>query len=244
MRGEKIMNILIVDDDISFSEMFAKDVSLFLYKYNSNIKIKIYNSDFKNIDFRNNFRIAFVDIDLKGTNGIALSKLIKKQNSNCDIVFVSAKNNLIHSSLSVQPFFFIRKSNYTDDLYVFFELIKELLINKSIIQLSYKLTKITIPVQDIIYIESAQHILNIHTPYDIYKDGRTLKNISSILPANTFIKIHRAFLINCKYIYSTSRNEVVLYKNTELDKNDLIKLRISRSYQKDFENKYQEYLLL
>lgn len=238
------MNILIIDDDITFSKKIYKDISMFLHKFNSKIKIKIYNSDFFNINFNDNYRLAFIDIDLKQINGILLSKKIKQYNFNCDIVFISAKNNLIHSSLSVQPFFFIRKSNYNEDLYIFYELVKNSLSNKTMIQISCKSTKITIPVKNIIYIESIQHILTINSiNTKQYRDNRSLKEFASLLPANYFIQIHKSFLINCKYIYSISRGSVILYKNIN-NKDEFIKLRISRSYQKEFENKYQEYLLL
>lgn len=238
------MNIIVIDDDTLFSDILVKDISIFFHKFNSNVKIEIYNSDFRNIDFNRNFRIAFVDIDLKDINGIQLSKKIKKFNHNCDIVFVSAKNSLIHSSLSVQPFFFIRKSNYSDDLYVFYQLIRESLSNGYAIQVSYKSDRITISTQDIIYIESIQHILHIFTNHGTYKDGRTLKEFLSLLPINQFSQIHRAFVVNCKYIYSTSCGSVILHKIPNSNNDNVIKLRISRSFQKQFENEYQEYLLL
>ena len=239
------MNVLIIDDDISFSEKFSKDISKFLHKFNNDIKIKVYNSNFLNINLNNNFRLAFVDIDLKETNGISFTNKIKKHNPSCDIIFISAKNNLIHSSLAVQPFFFIRKTNYYDDLYVFYELIKKSLTDKSMIQVSYKLIKTIIPIHDIIYIESIQHVLNIHTSFKQHKDGRTLKEFSTLLPSNYFVQIHRAFIVNCKYVYSISRGEIVLsYRDTNTDSCIFVNLRISRSYQKKFEEKYQEYLLL
>lgn len=238
------MNILVVDDDILFSEIFIKDISNFLHKFNSDLKIRVHNANFLNIDFQENYRIAFIDIDLKEVNGITLSKMIKQNNPNCDIVFISAKNNLIHATLSVQPFFFIRKSNYNEDLYVFFEMIKESLLNKTVIQISYKLTKTTIFIQDIIYIESIQHILNIYTIFGKYKDGRTLKEFSGLLPSPQFLQIHRAFFVNCRYIYSISNGSVVLQRNPSQTEYNLIKLRVTRSYQKDFEKCYQEYLLL
>lgn len=239
------MKILIIDDDEIFSKEFETDISKFFNKYNIDIRIKSFHSNFLDINFNDRYRLAFVDIDLKETNGIALSKKIKQYSPSCDIIFISAKNNLIHSSLSVQPFFFIRKSNYLDDLYIFFELIKESLSNKSLIQLSYKLNRIIVSINDIIYIESTQHILNIHTCYNVYKDSRTLKDFSTLLPASHFIQIHRAFFINPKYIHSFSRGQVVLCKDiNSTNERDYIKLTISRSFQKDFENKYQEYLML
>ena len=227
------MNILVIDDDVLFSELFIKDISLFFYKYNSNLNIINLNHNFKNIDYNNNFRFVFIDIDLKEINGIQLSKTIKQYNPHCYIVFISAKNNLIHSSLCVQPFFFIRKENYSDDLHLFFELIKESLSNKTMISS-----------QDIIYIESVQHILNIYTINGVYKDNRTLKEFLTLLPINQFIQIHRAFIVNCLFVYSISKGYLCLHKPPQTLNKDVIQLRISRSYQKQFEDRYQEYLLL
>lgn len=239
------MKILIIDDDIVFSKKFKKDIYDFLVKYNDQVNIDIINFHFTDSSIYKKYDIIFIDIELPNINGILLSKTLKKQNPTSVFVFVSAKNNLIHSSLTVQPFFFIRKNNYSQDLSLFFQLFQEAISENTMIQLSYKTTKVTIPIQNIIYIEATQHILNIYTQDNVYKDNRSLKTIINDIPSHYFIQIHRSFIINCKYIHSFSRGTVNLFKAYHDNMNtQYTTLSISRSYQKCFEEKYQEFLLL
>lgn len=239
------MKILIIDDDIVFSKKFKKDIYDFLVKYNDQVNIDIINFHFTDLSIYKKYDIIFIDIELPNINGILLSKTLKKQNPTSIFVFVSAKNNLIHSSLTVQPFFFIRKNNYSQDLSLFFQLFQEAISENTMIQLSYKTTKVTIPIQNIIYIEATQHILNIYTQDNVYKDNRSLKTIINDIPSHYFIQIHRSFIINCKYIHSFSRGTVNLFKAYHDNMNtQYTTLSISRSYQKCFEEKYQEFLLL
>lgn len=235
------MRILIIDDDIKFSKQFKEDIEDFFNMYDNHVEIDMINFCFSHLSINKKYEIIFIDIELNKTNGISLTKKLKQKNPTSLFVFISAKNNLIHSSLTVQPFFFIRKNYYSQDLSIFFDLFKETITNNHMIQLSYKATKATIPLQDIIYIEATQHILNFYTQEHIYKDNHSLKDIINILPDKYFIQIHRSFIINSKYIYSFSRGNVNMYKT---DTDEYTSLPISRSYQKHFENKYQEFLLI
>lgn len=239
------MNILIIDDDIPFSKKFKDDIYDFFMKYNDQVVIDIINFHFSDLSIHKRYDIIFIDIELPNTDGILLSKTLKRQNPTSLFIFVSAKNNLIHSSLTVQPFFFIRKNNYSQDLAIFFDLFQEAISYNTMIQLSYKTTKATISIQDIVYIEATQHILNIYTQDHIYKDNRSLKVIMKEIPNHCFIQIHRSFIINCNYVHSFSRGTVHLFKAShEAMNSQYTSLSISRSYQKHFEEKYQEFLLI
>lgn len=239
------MKILIIDDDIVFSKTFKKDIYDFFIQYNDQVNIDIINFHFSDLSIYKRYDIIFVDIELPNTNGILLSKTLKRQNPTSIFVFVSAKSNLIHSSLTVQPFFFIRKNNYSQDISLFFQLFQDAISDNAVIQLSYKTTKVTVPLQNIIYIEATQHILNIYTQDNVYKDNRSLKTIIKDIPSHYFIQIHRSFIINCHYVCSFSRGTVHLFKAYHDNiKTQYTTLSISRSYQKYFEEKYQEFLLL
>lgn len=239
------MNVLIIDDDITFSKKLKNDIHDYFMKYNDQVDIDIINFHFSDLSIYKRYDIIFVDIELPNTDGILLSKTLKRQNPTSLFVFISAKNNLIHSSLTVQPFFFIRKNNYSQDLSIFFDLFQEAILDNTMIQLSYKTKKITILIQNIIYIEATQHILNIYTQDNIYKDNRSLKTIMKEIPNHYFIQIHRSFIINCKYVHSFSRGTVHLFKAYHESVNSpYTSLSISRSYQKHFEEKYQEFLLI
>jgi len=65
-------------------------------------------------------------------------------------------------------------------------------------------------ITDICFIETQKNYLQIHTDTMVYKHRATLKDFIEILPATTFIKTHRAFLINKSKIYSVDKSNHLL----------------------------------
>ena len=59
-------------------------------------------------------------------------------------------------------------------------------------------------------------------------DRNTLKNLLSELPSNSFIQVHRSYIVNVNFIKSIYSNKLIL-------KND-VELNISRSYKDKVES--------
>ena len=185
---------------------------------------------------KKNYDLCFLDIDLAGDNGIELAKTIKQKGMSNLIVFVTAHQNLVYNSLSAQPYFFIRKNAYDDDIAILFELFNESFSKKTLLSLKSKGTKSVIKAEDIIYIESTDHAVLVHTSDGSYRDAHSLKefldNTSLHIP---LIQIHKSFVINLNYLISYSATTVTLLGNTTLN--------IGRSYKNHFIERYQIYLV-
>lgn len=230
------MRLLIIDDDNEFIEILYKDLFCFFSEFNEKIEIIKITCDFNNIHYDEKYDFIFLDIDLKDISGFDLAKRIKEHYPNSVITFVSAMNNLIHSSLRIQPFFFIRKSDYKKDLLVFFDLVKEQVKKKSIIEVSSNYTKNHIFLEDIVYIEVKTHLLSIYTINDVYYDNRSLKEFLGLLDNIKFVQIHKSYIINFDYLISYKKGgKIELINKSELN--------IGRSFKKHFEERYKEFLL-
>lgn len=79
-----------------------------------------------------------------------------------------------------------------------------------------------IPYHDILYIESLVDYIQINTPSDTIVSKEKISNLAARLP-ETFLRIHRSFIINKEKVKSFSHKEVVIGEQT---------LNIGRSYQK------------
>lgn len=110
------MNILIIDDDVEMIKKLKKDLFNFFSGYVDKTYIYSYSSNYFSIDKTIDYDFCFVDIDLIEENGIEVAKYIKEEQLKVKIVFISSYLNLIHDSLIVQPFYFIRKKYYKNDL--------------------------------------------------------------------------------------------------------------------------------
>lgn len=114
------MKIVICDDDVNFSSLIADDFKNYFYEKIDNLDITIINHNFT---FYTDYQvdICFMDIDLINKNGIDIVKKIKMNNKNLITIFVSAREDLVFNTFSVEPFQFIRKNHYKSDLYDTFQ---------------------------------------------------------------------------------------------------------------------------
>lgn len=230
------MNILIVEDDSSFADILKKDVSRFISDFVPRCRFNICNNNYLDVCRSFNCDIAFVDIQLDNQNlGLQLAKEIVDHNDMVTIVFVSSQNNLMHDTFIVQPFFFIRKTNYKKDFLIFCSLYEKKLKSKEFIILTYNHTRVPISKSEIYYVEIQHNILYVHTKNHVYKDNKSLKQFTNDLDDKYFIQIHKSFAVHLKYIYALKKDSVILRNKTEI--------KIGRSYARKFTQLYKEYLL-
>ncbi len=82
-----------------------------------------------------------------------------------------------------------------------------------------------IPLQDILYFESQNYTLLVHTKSRIYKTRLSLRSLETQLSSADFLRVHAGFLINLHYVVRITRDDV------EMQNGQLIK--ISRSRKKE-----------
>lgn len=229
------MNILIIDDDIELTSTLKSDLFNYYSNYYNEINFYIYNSPYDVTRKNIKYEFAFLDIDLPKSNGIDIAQELILDNCKTTIIFISSHNNLIHDTLIVNPFYFIRKSHYKNDMNIFFNLNEKLVMQKKYINLNYNREINRLNCDDIIYIESQVHKLIIHTREQTYYDNRSLKEMTDLLADCSFTRIHKSYLINMSFLTN--------YKNTQVILDNYFNLKIGRSYKEDFEKKYIEYLI-
>ena len=180
--------------------------------------------------------IYFLDIDLKESNGIKIAEKIRKYNYNAIIIFVSAMNDMIFDSLIVQPFHFIRKDNFKNDMDITLNLIKKYVINNyKIITLNLKGRKTAIKLSEIVYLESFLHEIIIHTLSDSYKYIGTFNSMFELINSSNIIRIHKSYAINMFWMKEIHKEEIIM--------NNGIILNIGKKYKENVLLSYKEYLL-
>ena len=100
-------------------------------------------------------------------------------------------------------------------------------------------TSITLHANDIIYVECYSHELIIHTHKNEHIVKMTLKEfLNKVKSLNSFIQVHRAYVINMKYIYLKGKTTVQMF-----DDDSKNAVPISRRYKRNLDKAYGEYLL-
>lgn len=230
------MKVLVCDDDIDFAYLIAEDFKKFFHN-----KIRLSDVDVINKDFNSymdiKYDICFMDIDLINQNGIKIIKKMKEINNNIIVIFVSAREELVFNTFSVEPFQFIRKNHYKYDIRDTLEQL-EWKLKKQLIKITIKDNKryISINPRDIITVISIEHDIIINTQNNTYYSTGTLKHFYETNDQTNLIQIQKNLIINMEKILSVNRNTIFYEDEKEY--------LIGRVYRETFKKKYEEYLYL
>ncbi|HHV12528.1 MAG TPA: response regulator transcription factor [Clostridiales bacterium] len=166
------------------------------------------------------YDIFFLDIEMPGLNGIEVSQRLRDTGIEKPLVFISNKAEFVFQSFEVRPFRFIRKSHFKDELpRLAKDLIREIHKNtgkKIFIEEDNSTNVYSFMIQDIIYIEVMGKYCNIVTNHQSARIRRTLDSIEAELIPFGFLKPHRSYLVNYRYIFSISKTSLILDNRMEI----------------------------
>lgn len=228
------MEIAIVDDDLDFANKLRDSLIIHISKIDENTNVDIYSDKIEELELMSKYKIVFFDIDLVDQNGIDLARKTNRINPKCIVVFVSSKSHLVFDTLQIRPFFFIRKSKYSYDMPIFYDLIKYELSEEVMIDINYKSIKNRIPISEIVYVEAVNHCLIIHCQNAVYNDNRSLSEFMKCLN-EFFVRVHKSYIINFEFMTSLKCDCVEM--------NNDITINIGRTYKNEFKSKYEDYLI-
>lgn len=216
-----MINIAVVDDD----KMILDQIKELINKeFINECTIDLYSDS---VEFYNNndkwcYDIVFLDIDIPKMSGFEIAETISLLKRQIAIVFVSNLEHLVYDSLKFRPFRFVRKSFLADDIISAVEaFMTERRRSQDVFLIKTNGTTIPTAVSDIVYFESMGHDISVRIANDLKyqilrerNSNLTIQSLSEEFENKGFIRAHKSFLINYKYIYVIKRSEVVL-KNHE-----------------------------
>ena len=168
---------------------------------------------------RVHYHMFFLDIEMPDTDGFKLAKKICLSKASPYLFFVSAHESFVFDSMEYMPLRFVRKSMLERDMHLALRKYFEITASKRI---SYRLKEgighKELLINDVIYIECQGHLLIIQKrDGKVYKQYGSLKAMEEELACYKFIRIHKSYLVNQKYIEEIGRHEVRLVDGTLLE---------------------------
>ena len=205
---------IIVDDEPPATRILEKYVE----KVSFLEKVGVFNDSMSALAFLNSnaVDVIFLDIQMPQLTGLQLSKIISKD---IKVIFTTAypdfalegfELNAIDYLLKPIPFerFYqaVSKLNAT---------IKAEVQNNSqpnfiFIKTDGKNKFVKVFLSDILYVESLQNYVCIHTLNEQFITHSSLKNVIESLPQNDFVQIHKSYIIALKQIESTDSFSVFI----------------------------------
>ena len=215
-----MLKIAVCDDEKNICDYIEKRVTDYLAKIDEDAEISVFYDSAPLLEAckkSNDFDIIFLDIKMKTINGVDCAKLLRENDVNSLIVFVTSSAEYVFSGYEVKAFRYILKTDLVNAFdRIFGECLTELKKNTDKV-FPLKTTSVVknIPLNDILYFESNKRVLIVHTKGEDHSFYGKLDDIEEGLQNDNFIRIHQSFLVNALKIKSVSKTEVTL-KNGDI----------------------------
>lgn len=167
--------------------------------------------------------LLFLDIDLKAElSGMSLAKLIRgrEQKKQPIIIFVTGYKEYVFDAFDVGAFHYLLKPVSKEKFVEVFDkaikqISKEIEQQSKSIRVQFANTNQVIPVADVLYVESQNHKVILHTKSEMIEYYAKISDLEAELKEQ-FFRIHKGYLINLACVDKYSKNEVCLINNDRL----------------------------
>ncbi|HAN38663.1 MAG TPA: hypothetical protein DCQ29_07140 [Chitinophagaceae bacterium] len=204
--------ILIVDDEDGGRQALRILLEKCFWAY---IKDMAYARDFEEAKSKlanSSFDIIFLDINLKGLSAFELLSTLPPVST---LFFVTAHSEFVLQALRNKAFDYLLKPLKEDDLRASLDrFVRDQEVNNitRTFQLRSQALNIVLPQNEIVYVEGDGPYSTIFTKEDHYKIARTIKSIINELSSD-FIRIHKSFVVNRKYMKGYTLEKLILSNN-------------------------------
>lgn len=242
------MNILICDDNTDVliqQEFIVEEAAQKISKKNTIHTTKTAQDCLRMCDQSPDFYdVLFLDIELPKMSGIELGKIVKKKYPFLQIVFVTSFDEYSLSAYDVHPFYYIVKPLTVEAvekvLWGILELEKNILSGKQNVaklKITFNKDILSIPVDQIRYIQKERNQSNIVTKTKNYVTYEPLKDLESKISdfnIRNLYRCHQSFIVNLDYIEKFEGDFFLL--------DDRIRIPISRSRKGTAKKLFYRYL--
>lgn len=177
-------------------------------------KVGVFNDSLKALEFLNkeNIDVIFLDIQMSQLAGLQLSRIISKK---IKIIFTSAYPNFALEGLELNAVDYLLKSISFECFHQAVSKLNSEVKSNKVAEFIFiktdgknKFRKVLL--NDILYVESLQNYVCIHTSKQQIIAHSSLKNVVQALPENDFIQIHKSYIVALKQIESTDNFSVFI----------------------------------
>lgn len=167
------------------------------------------------------FQIILLDIEMPEMDGIAVGKKLREKGDGTQIVYVSEAESRVFESFLVQPLGFVRKSNFLNDIAAVVELYVKTCSqdeDSDYIEFLTRSGLLTLKSRQIRYIEGSRNyqLLYLDGQKEPVEVKMTMEKLEAATRPHDFIRIHKGYLVNYRFIQRISATVVTLLDGTQL----------------------------
>lgn len=223
-----MLNIAFCDDDSDFLERIKLETTKIFKSLNVYTSINLFTDANLLIEkfkkYNPYFDIVFLDIDMPAINGKEAARRLRLVDRKFKLIFVTSFEDEVLNTFQYDASGFLPKLLLEERLPSVIERVVRTINEENpqiqifeVSAVGNKLTTIKVPLNDIMYIESINRKIYLHTKRDVYMlSGYKFTNLVNNYCNFGFIDIHRTCIVNLKYIFSIDDIEVRLDDGTSL----------------------------
>lgn len=222
-----MIKIAIVDD----ADIICENIETFLIRFSKENKLPIeFDSYCSGKEIINKlsktyYDCIFLDIEIGEMSGIDVSRYLREtlKNETTEIIYVSSHSQYAVDLFDFDPITFLLKPIEEERLIKgFTKFLKRLKINEEVFAFKTGRDFFRIPLKDILYFESSDHKIILHTLEENYDFYDKIDRLVTLLEPQRFLYLHKSFLANSKHIQNFG------YDSVTIDNGDLIPISQSK----------------
>lgn len=223
------MNIAICDDEEIFRTYLRELLVRNSFAGGIDIQVEEYagGEALLGADREKKFRpdIIFLDIRMPGLDGMETARVLRRRGTKCLIVFLTSLSEYAREGYEVRAFRYLLKEEAERELGRVMEECRRELGEENWFSFTQGHRVYRIPIEDILYFESKKRLVLVHTTKESYSFYRKLDMLEGELQGGGFLRCHRSYLVQERYVRSWKGNSLQLKDGTEVP--------ISRSCEKE-----------
>mgnify|MGYP000191321413 CR=1 FL=1 len=230
-----MLKIAICDDDIRDLSNIENLINRYKDEKKSPLKYETFSNVIELLENMHHYiyDILLLDILMPGVNGMEAAREIRQFNNEVKIIFLTSSPEFAVESYSVNAYYYIIKPCTEDKLFpildkIFFEAqeVDEALHIKSSSGI------MRIPFNKLEFLEVMNKKLFFHLIDGSVKMiyGSLSDFESQLVYRKEFIKVHRSYIVNMKYIQELSSKELTMYTKQRVPTSRLLSEKIKQAY--------------
>ena len=216
------MHILVCDDDAAFAAQMDEYISEWFRAREIQVQSTVCTSGEQLLATPEleRYQLAFLDVDLKTTDGIALGRKLRQVAPDIVLVYISAYLEFAPQGYTVNAYRYLLKRDIAAQLPSCLEDIFSGMSDlRKTLEVHHNRTTSEIPLDQIYYLESDLRKINVygetlHKPLCSYYGKLT--DLPASLQEDGFLRVGRSFVVNMRYIRQISNYKVMLQNGVEL----------------------------
>ena len=207
------LKIAICDDEANQIEYLSNVVTTWAKKNRHAVEIKPYSAA-RSLLFdyceEKDFDILLLDIEMPGMSGVELAKAVRKENATVQIVFITGYYEYFSDGFDVSALhYLIKPADERKLMPVLDRAVSNLTYRQRSVLLTSPEGDRKVSLADIEYVESENVHVAVHTVSGVYRSRISLAKFAEQLD-ETFIKVHRSYIVNLKYVKKITRTDITM----------------------------------